>query len=516
MTVFDVGEHLGRPLIVMEYVEGGSVYDRLRSGRVQLDEALRWLEQAAAALDRAHASGVVHRDVKPANLLLDRDGNVHVSDFGIASATGADTLTAAGTVLGTAGYLSPEQARGEPATAASDRYALGVVAFELITGRRPFAGDTPTTEAFAHLHAEVPSATAVDPTLPSGVDAVFQHALAKDPDRRPASARALVAELRASLESSADAPAPTLVGPGEPTRQIVYKSAPPARLDRGSSRDSAPRSRVRRGRGADRRRRRERDAQDAVARDDDHDVRLRCDGDVCRTRGRRRSSRRQGFALLQAGDYAGALPLLRAAVVALKGSGVLTEAYASYNLAFARFANRRCDGVIGLLDRSERIQGDGKRSTSCGGSGRLAAPPAAGLTTRVTDGPGRARGKARTTRASRVACSRLRLGCEEPDDLAVLGEASLVLLRVDGPSVDDDVELRPRAGCGRRVDAELSCDLGRETRGPCVVPASGGAVEDLDDHGSTAYPGSRCDRAAKRPASGIHASHDCTRRSWLS
>jgi serine/threonine-protein kinase len=109
----------------------------------------------------------VHRDVKPANLLLDRDGNVHVSDFGIASTAGDDTLTAPGTILGTAGYLAPEQARGEPASAASDRYALGVVAFELLTGRRPFSGDTPTTEAFAHLHADVPSATALNPTLPT-------------------------------------------------------------------------------------------------------------------------------------------------------------------------------------------------------------------------------------------------------------------------------------------------------------------------------------------------------------
>jgi eukaryotic-like serine/threonine-protein kinase len=145
VTVFDVAEHHGRPLIVMEYLEGGSVHERLRDGRVPREQALTWLEQVAGALDRAHTSGVVHRDVKPANLLLDRDDNVHVSDFGIASTTGADTLTAPGTVLGTAGYLAPEQARGEPATAASDRYALGVVAFELLTGRRPFAGDTPTT-----------------------------------------------------------------------------------------------------------------------------------------------------------------------------------------------------------------------------------------------------------------------------------------------------------------------------------------------------------------------------------
>jgi len=358
VTVFDVGEHLGRPLIVMEYVEGGSVYERLRSGGVQRDEALRWVAQIAEALDRAHASGVVHRDVKPANLLLDLDGNVHVSDFGIASATGADTLTAAGTVLGTAGYLSPEQARGEPATAASDRYALGVVAFELITGRRPFSGDTPTTEAFAHLHAEVPSATALDPTLPSRVDAVFEHALAKDPDLRAASGRALVAELRDSLESRAAEPAPTLVGSGEPTRPIVYSSRRSLGLIAAvaatallvlafvgaavlTAGDDGGETRRTQSRGTTT------PASDSSATETTAEPEV--DGVALND---------EGFALLQAGDYAAALPLLRAAVVALKnGSGELTEAYASYNLAFARFANGRCDGVIGLLDRSERIQG---------------------------------------------------------------------------------------------------------------------------------------------------------------
>ena len=156
VTLFDVAEHDGRPLIVMEYVDGGSVHEAVRRGPVARELALEWLEQTAGALDRAHAEGVVHRDVKPANLLLDRDGNAHVSDFGIASTTGVDTVTLPGTVLGTVGYLSPEQARGEPATPASDRYALGVVAFELLTGRRPFASETATTEVLAHLHAPVP------------------------------------------------------------------------------------------------------------------------------------------------------------------------------------------------------------------------------------------------------------------------------------------------------------------------------------------------------------------------
>jgi serine/threonine-protein kinase len=142
VTIFDVGEYEGRPFIVMEYLSGGTVADRARGGRVEPEEALAWLAQAASALDDAHAAGVVHRDVKPANLLLDERGNVHVADFGIARVADESTagMTAAGTILGTAGYLSPEQARGDPATSASDVYALGIVAYELLTGGRPFEG----------------------------------------------------------------------------------------------------------------------------------------------------------------------------------------------------------------------------------------------------------------------------------------------------------------------------------------------------------------------------------------
>src|SRR5256714_5167723 len=131
VTIFDVGEHAERPFIVMEYLSGGSLEDWIRRDGAQSPaQALEWLEQAAVALDAAHRHGVVHRDVQPANLLLDRNGNVHVADFGIASAAGTDSLTMTGTVLGTAGYLSPEQAQGEPATPASRRHALAVVALE--------------------------------------------------------------------------------------------------------------------------------------------------------------------------------------------------------------------------------------------------------------------------------------------------------------------------------------------------------------------------------------------------
>ena len=222
ITVFDVGEHGTQPYIVMEYLEGGSVSDRLREGSVPSGVALEWLDQAGQALDRAHAEGIVHRDVKPANLLLDRDGSLVVSDFGIASTAGFDTLTLPGTVLGTAGYLSPEQARGESATAASDRYGLGVVAFELFTDRRPFEGDTAATEAFAHVTAPVPSAEKIQPELPDGVDEVLTRALAKSPDDRPATCAELVADLRDTFRNAENS---TRVLPASVSTQAM--SAPP-------------------------------------------------------------------------------------------------------------------------------------------------------------------------------------------------------------------------------------------------------------------------------------------------
>ena len=215
VTIFDVGEHDGRPYIVMEYLPGGSLADRLAAeGAQPLGRTLEWLRETAAALDAAHAHGIVHRDVKPANLLLDDEGRVHVADFGVASAAHLGAMTETGTVVGTAGYLSPEQARGERATAASDRYALAVVAFELLTGRRPFARDSATAEALAHVSAPIPPASQLRPDLPREVDAALAHGLAKEPGDRYASSAALVDALRAALD---DAAGPTRIQPAPVT-----------------------------------------------------------------------------------------------------------------------------------------------------------------------------------------------------------------------------------------------------------------------------------------------------------
>ena len=225
VTIFDVGEWEGRPFIVMEHLGGGSLEERLAGEGAQPPaRALAWLEQAAATLDSAHRHGVVHRDVKPANLLLDSHDDLHVADFGIASAAGLDSMTLTGTVLGTAGYLSPEQARGERAGPASDLYALAVVAYELLSGQRPFENDSPTAEAVAHVHAPVPSIAALRKNLPAELDGVFRRALAKDPAARFDSASEFVSELREAL-----------AGSGETTTQL-----PPA-VSAASTRNGVPR-----------------------------------------------------------------------------------------------------------------------------------------------------------------------------------------------------------------------------------------------------------------------------------
>src|SRR4051812_21479705 len=205
VTVYDIGEHDGRPFMVMEHFAGGTLADRLRERHIPRVLALRWLRETAEALDCAHGHDVVHRDVKPANLLLDEQGRLAVGDFGIATVASEASVTMTGQVLGTAAYISPEQARGEPATAASDRYALAVVAFQLLTGERPFSVDHPAAQARAHVQARVPDATEVAPDLPAAVDAVLRDGLAKDPDDRPATGAELVDRLERALGDEATA-----------------------------------------------------------------------------------------------------------------------------------------------------------------------------------------------------------------------------------------------------------------------------------------------------------------------
>jgi serine/threonine protein kinase len=197
VTVYDAGEHEGQAYMVMALYPGGTVAERIKAGPVPRPQALDWLEDAAGALDLAHGEGVVHRDVKPANLLLDAGDRVAVADFGIATAAWETSMTSTGMVLGTLAYLAPEQRTGGLATPASDRYALALVARELLTGARP---GTEATNPVA---------------LPAAAEVALNHATAEDPAARPASCAALVAELEAAL-GEPDRTEATHVAPARP------------------------------------------------------------------------------------------------------------------------------------------------------------------------------------------------------------------------------------------------------------------------------------------------------------
>ena len=389
IVIHDVGETRRKlPFIVMELVRGGTVADRLRHGRVPAEQALEWLEQAAAALDRAHERGIVHRDVKPANLLVADDGAIRVSDFGIARAAGNDTLTIAGTVLGSSGYMAPEQARGEATTAASDRYALACVAYELLCGRRPFVRANPTAEAHAHATEEPPSPRAFDASLPAALDAVFARALAKRPEARYESCAAFVDDLRRILEPATTVTAPptaaTVVAgppPAPPAAAPVTRhSTPPRRtavivlvvgllaagalLAWGLSSLTAATRRARPSSSPGRRR--DERVEQTVTQASTGTQTVESQG----ARGTTRSPpppgangsalNDRGFQLLQQGDPQGALPLLDSAVAALAGSGVDHRGVRLVQPRRGTLRARPLRRCRRLLDRSEEIQGKRK------------------------------------------------------------------------------------------------------------------------------------------------------------
>jgi eukaryotic-like serine/threonine-protein kinase len=396
VTIFDVGEWNDRPFIVMEHLGGGSLEQKLREeGAQPAPRALKWLEQAARALDNAHAEGVVHRDVKPGNLLLDRDGNVHVADFGIATAVGLDSLTQTGTIIGTAGYLSPEQAQGERATPCSDVYALGVVAFELLTGERPFQNESTTAEAAAHVHAPIPPISERNQQLPRELDPIFEMVLAKDPSERYESCGAFVSELTWAIERTtgsmrAVAPAATVplsrevrepprrrlpvlpiivalllllgatgavlaallpgdgeeqarvttfvktvTSQGEPVRETVTTTteAPPPPPPPPPPPATTPPPPAASG-------------QSGEALTD------------------------QATSLLRGRRYGEALPVAQQGLAKLRGSGKLYEGYANYNVAWALVGLGRCDEAMPYLNASEAIQGPrseiAQRRAECG------------------------------------------------------------------------------------------------------------------------------------------------------
>ena len=198
--VIDAGEDDGQPFIVLEFVRGETLKQRIKSpGQLSVQEAVAYAIEVARGLQAAHDAGIVHRDVKPQNVLLDEDGAARVTDFGIARSLADEGLTADGRVLGTTDYVSPEQALGHAVTPQSDLYSLGIVLFEMLTGGVPFHGDNQVAVAMRHVREDLPDVQALRPEVSSALAAVLDRATAKDLAVRHQSARELIADLEEAL-----------------------------------------------------------------------------------------------------------------------------------------------------------------------------------------------------------------------------------------------------------------------------------------------------------------------------
>jgi serine/threonine-protein kinase len=232
LPVYEAGADAGYAYIAMPLVTGGTLATLLRGRPLPPRQTLRILAQVGSALDHAHSMGYVHRDVKPSNVLLDEAGNCLLMDFGLARVLARTVrITRSGAMLGTPQYMSPEQGRGERVDGRSDLYALGVMLYEMATGRVPYDGKTPVEVISQHIHEPVPPPRQRNPALPPAVEAVILKALAKRPDDRFQTAGALVEALREALVAGRPAPArppepPHLAPPAE--RRPIPPPAPAA------------------------------------------------------------------------------------------------------------------------------------------------------------------------------------------------------------------------------------------------------------------------------------------------
>jgi eukaryotic-like serine/threonine-protein kinase len=416
VSIFDIVTDEESVLIVMEYVDGETLRDAIARGPLPHERAIEVIRDVAAGLDHAHAHGVVHRDVKPANILLRQDGMAKVADLGIATAAERTAITRSDVVLGTASYMAPEQLTGDRADPRSDVYALAAVAFEVLSGRKARAGKTPVEVAHEVVSGPPPDLTAVLPDAPPAAAEALVRGMARDPEDRPASAGALARELERGLGSkpaveeqteatvplSRPAVAPPLVAP--PTnprpRSGPVPTPPPRRTSTarswatrvavlaviaiaaiagfaalggsGDDQDGGQRQQAaaeKAGGGEPSKAQRDSAGGQAVSEGEDRSAETPPAAEApaakpapapapseTATTDDPVALNDQGYALMQSGDYEGAIPLLERAVAAFPdGSQELTYGYALYNLGRSlRLAGRSAE-AIPILERRLQI-----------------------------------------------------------------------------------------------------------------------------------------------------------------
>ena len=221
VSVYDVGEHEGIPFFVMRFMPGGSLSDMIKKGRFSLEDTARIVERLASALSYAHRKGIIHRDLKPDNILFNEDGYPFISDFGIAKFTEAHTNLTGSGIIGTPAYMSPEQATGDTLDLRSDVYGLGVIVYQMLTGKQPYNADTPMGVAIKHVTDPVPDILLAEPDLPEGISEVMKKVLAKDREQRYPTA----VEFARALNQVAFGN-PGNVQESAPTVRLIEKAAP--------------------------------------------------------------------------------------------------------------------------------------------------------------------------------------------------------------------------------------------------------------------------------------------------